>query len=997
MTARTHFAHFVLMCLLLASARSLPAADEVVPEWIWLHKDSPDGEVVLFRKEFDVAGDVKSAVLFGSCDNQLRVYLNGDDAAASEAWEVPAKEDVTRSVKKGRNVLSVRGKNNESLAGLLIRLDITFKDGHSQRVVTDATWSATGTQLPRGWQFPDYQPSEKDGWTRPVSLGKYGMQPWGDFAQASEGLEATAADAIKVPAGFKVERLYSVPRMQGSWVNLTFDPKGRIITSHERGGLYRITLGTDGKVSGVEKLDVPTVRVGDRDAEVGAAQGLLYAFDSLYVMVNRGNTSGLYRLRDTDSDDRFDKAELLKKLDGSGEHGPHAIVLAPDGKSLYCIAGNFTHIPNGIDPGTAAHRNWAEDLLLPRLPDGGGHDPNIMAPGGWVACTDPDGKNWTLLCAGMRNSYDMAFNADGELFTFDSDMEWDTGASWYRPTRVCHLVSGAEFGWRNGSGKWPAYYPDSLPGLDVGYSSPTGVTFGTGAKFPAKYQRAFFILDWAYGKIYAMHLTPSGSSYTGSFEVFAEGKPLPVTDVRVGPDGAMYFTIGGRGTQSGLYRITYTGSESTAPAAPEPVVAAAEARALRHKLELFHTKSDPLAIDFAWPHLDSPDRHIRYAARVAVEHQDVSLWRERALRETRVTALNQALVALARVGPKDAQAQVLQALDRVPLASVSEEQTLEALRVYDLAFIRMGAPDAPTTQRVASHLDTLYPSPSPAVNRELCQLLVYLGSPSVVPKSMKLLEQALTQEEQVHYVVTLRTARLGWTPELRRAYFGWINLAQEKFAGGASFRPFLDMVRRDAVATLSPDEQKALEPVIKGGDRSTAAVKELQPRQYVHNWQMDDLVPLLAQADHGRSFESGRAAFEAAQCLKCHRFNGEGGSTGPDITGVGNRFGARDLLESIVLPSKVISDQYQSLRIQTKDDVIVGRIERDEPDRLIVRTHPLAGTTVEVKKADIKDQRPDKVSMMPEGLLSILKKEEVLDLLAYLRSGGNAKDGAFTK
>ena len=71
------------------------------PEWIWLNKDSPDGEVVLFRKEFNVDGDVKSATLLGSCDNQLRVYLNGDDVAASEAWETPAKETVTRSVPQG--------------------------------------------------------------------------------------------------------------------------------------------------------------------------------------------------------------------------------------------------------------------------------------------------------------------------------------------------------------------------------------------------------------------------------------------------------------------------------------------------------------------------------------------------------------------------------------------------------------------------------------------------------------------------------------------------------------------------------------------------------------------------------------------------------------------------------------------------------------------------------------------------------------------------------
>ena len=56
-----------------------------------------------------------------------------------------------------------------------------------------------------------------------------------------------------------------------------------------------------------------------------------------------------------------------------------------------------------------------------------------------------------------------AFNKAGELFTYDADMEYDFNTPWYRPTRVCHVVSGAEFGWRNGAGKWPSFYPDSLP------------------------------------------------------------------------------------------------------------------------------------------------------------------------------------------------------------------------------------------------------------------------------------------------------------------------------------------------------------------------------------------------------------------------------------------------------------------------------------------------------------------------------------------------------
>src|SRR4029450_2849943 len=239
----------------------------------------------------------------------------------------------------------------------------------------------------------------------------------------------------------------------------------------------------------------------------------------------------------------------------------------------------------------------------------------------------------------------------------DADMEWDMNTPWYRPTRVCMAASGAEFGWRNGTGKWPAYYPDSLPAVvDIGPGSPTGVTFGYGAKFPAKYQEALYICDWSYGKLYAVHLTPEGSAYTGVAEEFVSGTPLPLTDVRIPPeDGAMYFTIGGRNTQSGLYRVTYTGSESTSPVGDalrgvsDEVV---KAREVRRKLESFHGKKDPAAVAAAWPYLNSPDRYICYAAPVAIEHQDPGEWIE-ALSEKDPVRATQALLALVRVSASD--------------------------------------------------------------------------------------------------------------------------------------------------------------------------------------------------------------------------------------------------------------------------------------------------------------------------------------------------------
>jgi hypothetical protein len=142
--------------------------------------------------------------------------------------------------------------------------------------------------------------------------------------------------------------------------------------------------------------------------------------------------------------------------------------------------------------------------------------------------------------------------SQGDIFGFDADMEWDTGMPWYRPTRVCFMQSGGEFGWRTCSKKWPARWEDSLPAVvDIGPGSPTGVAFGYGAKFPAKYQDALYICDWSYGKMYAVHLAPNGAGYTGVAEEFMSASPLPLTDIEVSKkDGAMYVSVGGRKVQS---------------------------------------------------------------------------------------------------------------------------------------------------------------------------------------------------------------------------------------------------------------------------------------------------------------------------------------------------------------------------------------------------------------------------------------------------------------
>ena len=151
-----------------------------------------------------------------------------------------------------------------------------------------------------------------------------------------------------------------------------------------------------------------------------------------------------------------------------------------------------------------------EDVLLPRLNDARGHAANILAPGGTIWRCDRDGKNMSLVAAGFRNHFDIAFNPEGELFTFDSDMEWDENLPWYRAVRVCHCPPGADFVWRTGSANTPDYYIDSLPPIyETGRGSPVGLEFYDHHAFPAKYRGAYFMGDWSLGIIWGVHLDRS--------------------------------------------------------------------------------------------------------------------------------------------------------------------------------------------------------------------------------------------------------------------------------------------------------------------------------------------------------------------------------------------------------------------------------------------------------------------------------------------------------
>jgi hypothetical protein len=176
---------------------------------------------------------------------------------------------------------------------------------------------------------------------------------------------------------------------QGSWVNLCTDNKGRLLVSDQFGGLYRIAPPAAGET--LKADDVAPV-----PADIRAVNGMVWAFDSLYVAVNdyeKKMPSGLYRITDSDGDDQLDKVVLLREIQARGDHGVHAVVPAPDGKSLFLVTGNNTTPPELAET-SPVRRVWGEDHLLPSMPDGRGHNRGVLAPGGIIYRVSPDGKEF---------------------------------------------------------------------------------------------------------------------------------------------------------------------------------------------------------------------------------------------------------------------------------------------------------------------------------------------------------------------------------------------------------------------------------------------------------------------------------------------------------------------------------------------------------------------------------------------------------------------------
>lgn len=985
----------LLLSLTLTISANVVSAQEI--QWIWASQPAKSKQSVAFRRVFEVPAHVTSATWVSSADDQHKVWLNGKLILEKNGWQQAASVDISSKLNLGSsNLIAVEAKNDGGAAGFAGSLAMNIKGNRIVQMFTDKNW-AVYDGLPDGWTTSDF---DSKSWGNAVVVAPMGKEPWGNIIDAkpknTRPVRATDPTEYKVAAGFTLEKIYDVPQDQGSWVSITPFIDNTYLCADQYGKIFHVKFNAER-----EMVVLPS------DLKSAGAHGLLWHRNTLYVTVNEsvGGEPGVYKVDYTNG--KWGDPKLLKAAKGRSEHGPHSLVASPDGEWIYFIAGNHTDVLQ-YDKSMPA-TTWQEDQLVPRKPDPRGHAASRMAPGGYVARFRPDGSNWELVSIGFRNAFDIAFNLEGDLFAYDADMEWDFGLPWYRPTRINHLVAGSEFGWRNGSGKWPSYYEDSHGSVvDIGPGCPTGLLSGKGAKFPEKYQRAIYALDWTFATLYAIHLQEDGSGYKGNVEEVVAGSGLPLTDAIIGHDGAMYFLTGGRKTKSAMWRLSYTGSESTQAAQPRKI---GEKATIRRGIESLTSTQDAAKLPLIWENLSSMDRTMRYTARLALEKLPVPSWIDRLASEKDFWRLIHSSMALARLNSKDHSAQAWSALDRCEWVKMNDQQRLNWLRAAGLGIIRFGEPSKEIREMILKKVDAQFPATDAFLNRELCLLLSRLNAPGIVARTLDLMDRTVTTEipnwaelasrnssygakvkemianyppiDNTWYAYCLRVVPGPWLPGQRARYLGWIGSAATR-SGGESYIGYLQGIRDDSLANAT-NEERAVHPAQSLLKKADQFQNLPQPKGPGRNWTVADVEKLETQLT-GRNLENGKKMFAACLCSACHVIGNEGGSAGPQLNALGGRFSVRDIAEAIIEPGKVVSDQYAMQEIVKNDgSITMAKVleEKNEEISIALNVFDLSQVT-KISKKDVKEIRDSPASPMPPALINRLNEDELKDLLAYL-------------
>ena len=988
------FMRSVLICSLISffltglihSSRS--EADEYEsPQWFAV--DDQSIPKYQFYKKVILNEPVLSGQLkFASDFARASVTINGIKVLDVEPYCQLQSLDVTQWLIAGTNLLEIDAQRVPGPSAVAFDLELRLSSDRSVRVQSDQSWIVKSTEQ----QSPNIK-----------TLGKVRAELWGEGRRDSslsplenyeQWRQASSTDgrAVKpkfwTAPGFEVELLHTADAEEGSWISLTFDEKGRAILSREDQGLLRMTLEPPLKtVQRVEIIDV----------DLKECRGLVFHDSQLFA--NANNSKTLYRLR-INEDGQAEDLTRVREFPGSVGHGRNDLTI--DGGWLYEINGDSVDLPN-------------EDILDLTSPVRHGSSEGSRREGHLLRMQLSTGQ-WEVFCGGLRNPYGIAVLPGGDPFTFDADNEYDMGTPWYRPTRVVALLQGGDVGYRTAGNKLPPRFhdqPENMPPvLTIGRSSPTAVFCDPALAFPTPYRDALFLLDWTYGRILAVHLVPRGASWRAQAELFLQGRPLNVTDVARGPDGAMYVITGGRKTQSSLYRVA---AKSASDQIAENLSAIDEMHerdtvqfsqvqlAKRKQLEEASRIQEPQDLKWILEYLADADPAIRHAARIALERLPIEQWRG-LIQETDndVQWLYGSLALAQSMDSSDVQLILARWLD-CNVASFGLPERFVWLRLCELCLRTDKSVVARHNSEVVQKLMSVWPNSvwpdsvtlhvategtTTQLRQHLAQVLGQLNAQDAIPLVSNDLFSSQLQEDKIAGLLALRHQRQGWTEATRRQQFQLLR-ESERLVGGEGLPKFMDAIRTDSLNSLSDDEQTAIADVLE--PKTDEWAESIPSRSLVKNWLTEDLRDITSNLVVEGDRERGAKIFREASCGRCHRMGSLGKSVGPDLTFVGRRFNPRDLLESILTPSRSVAENYRLDAVLMRSGTVhIGRIliEGDyRSENLRIQTDPLRDNSIiEVDKREIEEHKQSERSPMPDGLLDAFNRDEIRDLIAYLQN-----------